>query len=283
MYPLYGRDLRQEIMRRDISAFIGVYDVFSASIAAKYYDGIFISGFSFAASYYGLPDIGFIAWSDIVSFVQRVRAVLPRHHLLVDIDDGYADVEVACHVVSLLESVGASGIIIEDQQRPRRCGHFDGKQLMDLDQFLIKLQRVLATRRELVVIARTDATDVDEIERRAKAFEEVGADAILVEAIRDLGLITHIKRIIDRPLMFNQIAGGKSPTWTLHELKDAGISLVNYSTPCLFAAQAAIDDSLRSLKGNDGSLQGVGKGRVDVKACTAVLHENLARRDEQKE
>jgi 2-methylisocitrate lyase-like PEP mutase family enzyme len=68
----------------------------------------------------------FISWSDLVAFVQRVRAVLPDHHLLVDIDDGYGDTEVACHVVSLLEGVGASGVILEDQKRPRQCGHFDG-------------------------------------------------------------------------------------------------------------------------------------------------------------
>lgn len=116
MYTDFGHSLRQVLMQRDITPFIGVYDVFSASIAAKYYDGIFISGFGFAASHYGLPDIGFIAWSDIVAFVQRVRTIIPRHHLMVDIDDGYVDTEVACHVVSLLESAGASGVILEDQK-----------------------------------------------------------------------------------------------------------------------------------------------------------------------
>jgi hypothetical protein len=75
----------------------------------------FISGYGFAASHYGLPDIGFISWTDIVDLVHRIRTVLPEHYLLVDIDDGYADVEVACHVVSLLESVGASGVVLEDQ------------------------------------------------------------------------------------------------------------------------------------------------------------------------
>ena len=127
--------LRQEIIQRKIVPFIGVYDVFSAAIAGKYFDGIFISGFSFAAGFYGLPDIGFICWSDIISFVQRVKTILPRHYILVDIDDGYVDVEVACHVVSLLESLGVAGIILEDQKRPRRCGHFEGKLLLEIDNF----------------------------------------------------------------------------------------------------------------------------------------------------
>lgn len=274
----FGRSLREEMKERDMIPFIGVYDVFSASIAAKCFDGIFISGFSFAASYYGLPDIGFIAWPDVVAFVQRVRTVLPRHHLLVDIDDGYCDTEVACHVVSLLEAAGASGVVLEDQRRPRRCGHFDGKQLLDLSDFLGKLRRVLATRQEMIVIARTDATDFDEATRRVEAFAREGADAVLVDGVQDLELLRELKYHVNCPLTFNQIAGGKSPRCGLQELKEVGASLVIYSTPCLFAAQEAIDEAMKSLKAADGLLE-VGNGRVDVKGCTAVLSENLSRRD----
>src|SRR5690242_17469651 len=91
-------------------------------------------------------DIGFIAWPDIVDWVRRVRTILPEVHIVVDIDDGYCDTEVACHVVSLLEQAGASAVVMEDQKRPRRCGHFEGKQLLELDQFVDKLRRVLSTR-----------------------------------------------------------------------------------------------------------------------------------------
>ncbi|HBE18545.1 MAG TPA: carboxyvinyl-carboxyphosphonate phosphorylmutase [Cyanobacteria bacterium UBA11149] len=271
--------LQEELKKREIVPFIGVYDVFSASIAAKYYDGIFISGFGFAASHYGLPDIGFIAWSDIVAFVQRVRTLLPYHYILVDIDDGYVDAEVACHVVSLLESVGADGVIIEDQKRPRRCGHLDGKQLLELDDFLVKLKKVLATRHNLFVVARTDADDVKEIVKRAKAFAEVGADGILADGIKDFEVIKAIKSQVDKPLVFNQIAGGKSPTCSLDQLKKIGVSMVNYSTPCLFAAQAAIDEAMKALRENDGCLE---KEGVGVKDCTALLHQNMENRDRGK-
>jgi len=274
----FGRSLREEMKTKDMIPFIGVYDVFSASIAAKCFDGIFISGISFAASHYGLPDIGFIAWPDVVAFVQRIRTVLPWHHLLVDIDDGYCDTEVACHVVSLLEAAGASGVVLEDQRRPRRCGHFDGKQLLDLSDFLGKLRRVLATRQEMVVIARTDATDFGEATRRVEAFAREGADAVLVDGVRDLHLLRELKYRVNCPITFNQIAGGKSPRCSLQELKDVGASLVIYSTPCLFAAQEAIDEAMRSLKASDGLLE-VGNGRVDVKGCAAILSENLGRRD----
>ncbi len=265
--------LREELKAKDIIPFIGVYDAFSASIAAKYYKGIFISGFGFAASHYGLPDIGFISWSDIVAFVQRVKNLLPNHHIIVDIDDGYVDTEVACHVVSLLESIGAAGIIIEDQKRPRRCGHVDGKILMELDEFIDKLKQVLAARKDIFVVARTDASDTSEIIKRAKAYAEVGADAILADGIHDLDVIRTLKNQVDKPLVFNQIAGGKSPECSLTDLKKAGVSLVNYSTPCLFAVQTAIEDEMKLLRENDGWLQ---KQRVGVRECNAHLHENLA-------
>lgn len=268
-------NLKQELTHRDIIPFIGVYDVFSAAIAGKYYDGIFISGYGFAASYYGLPDIGFIAWSDIVAFVQRVKTILPNHLILVDIDDGYVDTEVACHVVAMLETIGASGIIIEDQKRPRRCGHHDGKLLMPLPEFLKKLDRVLQTRKELFVIARTDATEIEEIITRAKAFSDCGADAILADGIKDLDVIEKIKLAVDKPLVFNQIAGGKSPVCDLNKLKDAGVSLVNYSTPCLFAAQTAMEEQMQLLQLQNGLIE---KHKIGVTECSEQLNHNLFNR-----
>lgn len=273
--PSPGNRMREAVQNGEITPFIGVYDVFSAGLAGKHYDALFLSGFGFAASYYGLPDIGFITWTDIVSYVQRIRTVLPSHHLLVDIDDGYTDPEVACHVVSVLEAAGASGVVLEDQKRPRRCGHFDGKQIMELDEYLAKLRQVLATRRDLFVIARTDSSDPAEIERRVLAFVEAGADAVLVDGLTSLGSIRHLSSKAARPFCFNQIAGGKSPACTLTELREAGVKIAIYSTPCLFAAQAAIDDALVNLRKVDGSLAG---SPIGVKDCTALLSENLARR-----
>jgi 2-methylisocitrate lyase-like PEP mutase family enzyme len=271
-----GSRMRESLANSKPLPFIGVYDVFSASLAARHFDSLFVSGFGFAASNYGLPDVGFITWTDIVAFVQRLRTVLPTHNLLVDIDDGYCDPEVACHVVSVLEKAGASGVVLEDQKRPRRCGHFDGKQIMDLDEYLAKLRAVLATRREMFVIARTDTTDPEDMVRRVTAFADAGADAVLIDGLPNLDIIRELSKKIDRPFGFNQIAGGKSPTCTLSELREAGASIIIYSTPCLFAAQAAIEKEMIALKANDGSLAG---SLIGVKDCTSVLSENLARRD----
>jgi 2-methylisocitrate lyase-like PEP mutase family enzyme len=278
MHASYGTRLRDELEDVTIMPFIGVYDVFSATIAGRYFDSLFISGFGFAASYYGLPDIGFIAWSDMVSFVQRVRTVLPQHHLLVDIDDGYCDPEVACHVVSLLERAGASGVVLEDQKRPRKCGHFDGKQIMDRGEYVAKLKQVLATRRDLYVVARTDSSDPEDMAGRMRAYADAGADALLVDGLRDIEMIRELKAQVSKPIAFNQIAGGKSQPASLQQLGEVGARLVIYSTPCLFAAQGAMESALASFMDNDGDLSAM-PGTVRLQECSAALNANLCRRE----
>ncbi|MEV6804184.1 isocitrate lyase/PEP mutase family protein [Streptomyces sp. NPDC017405] len=274
----YGKKLRARIAGPGTTPLIGVYDMYSASIAAKHYDGMFVSGFGFAASYYGLPDIGFIAWPDMVAFVQRLRGAFPHHHLLVDIDDGYVDPEVACHVVEGLERIGASGVILEDQKRPRRCGHADGKQVLPLDEYLEKLNKVLETRKDLVVVARTDATDEHDILHRAERLAATDADVVLVDGVRSVEWIKRIREVVgDKPLLFNQIAGGKSPRLSLGELSGLGVDVAIYSTPCLFAAHEAMDTALTGLKEADGRLPEVDPASgVGVQASTSLLERNIA-------
>ncbi|PHQ52797.1 carboxyvinyl-carboxyphosphonate phosphorylmutase [Streptomyces cinnamoneus] len=270
--------LRAAVAAEGTTPLIGVFDMFSASVSAQHYDGMFISGFGFAASHYGLPDIGFIAWPDIVAFVQRLRLAFPEQHLLVDIDDGYVDPETACHTVQHLEAIGASGVILEDQKRPRRCGHVNGKQILPLEEYLEKLNLVLAARRDLVVVARTDATEESEILRRAKALAATDADVVLVDGVRSVEWIRKVRDVIgDKPLLFNQIAGGKSPRLSLPELSDLGVDVAIYSTPCLFAAQTAMDTALRRLKEDDGRLPEVTPSGVGVAECLALLEKNISR------
>jgi 2-methylisocitrate lyase-like PEP mutase family enzyme len=278
----YGTKLRERIAAPGTTPLIGVYDMYSATITAQHYDAMFVSGFGFAASYYGLPDIGFIAWPDMMAFVQRLRGAFPGHHLLVDIDDGYVDPEVACHVVEGLERTGASGVIIEDQKRPRRCGHADGKQVLPLADYLTKLDMVLATRRDMVVVARTDATEEADILHRAEALAATDADVVLVDGVRSVEWIRRIRGVVgDKPLLFNQIASGKSPSLSLGELTDLGVDIAIYSTPCLFAAHRAMHSALTDLKRADGRLPEAddtgGVGGVGVRTATRLLEGNLAR------
>jgi 2-methylisocitrate lyase-like PEP mutase family enzyme len=274
----YGNALRTEVHNEGTTPLIGVFDMYSASLTAQHYGGMFVSGFGFAASHYGLPDIGFIAWPDMVSFVQRLRLAFPRQHLLVDIDDGYVDPEVACHVVENLERIGASGVILEDQQRPRRCGHVSGKQILPIEQYLEKLNMVLQTRTELVVVARTDATEEPEILRRAEILAATDADVLLVDGVRSVEWIRKVRSVVgSKPLLFNQIAGGLSPRLSLTELEELGINVAIYSTPCLFAAHTAMAHALVELRANDGRLAEVKADDVGVATSIALLEENISR------
>ncbi|WP_299537165.1 oxaloacetate decarboxylase [uncultured Streptomyces sp.] len=275
----YGDALRDEVAAPGTTPLIGIYDMYSASVAAGHYNGFFVSGFGFAASYYGLPDIGFIAWPDMLDFVGRLRGAFPQHHLLVDIDDGYVDPEVACHVVQRLERIGASGVILEDQKRPRRCGHADGKQVLPLEEYLEKLNLVLASRTDLLVIARTDATEEEDILRRAAALAETEADVVLVDGVRSVEWIRRIRGVVgDKPLLFNQIAGGKSPRLSLTELTELGVDVAIYSTPCLFAAHRAMDTALAELKFADGRLPATDEaGGIGVSQSTDLLARNISR------
>ena len=242
--PNAGNQFRLRIRQKKILPLIGVYDVFSAKIVSERFEGVFCSGYSFAASAYGLPDVGYVNWRDMTDFATKIRHAIPSTHILVDVDDGFGDEIVASNTIRILESNGLSAVMMEDQKRPRRCGHFEGKEILPIVEYLTKLSKVLETRMSIFVIARTDATDPSEGIDRAVSYAENGADGVMVEAIRDLKAVSKLRSLVSVPIMINQLNGGKSPNWRFDELEDAGASIVICSTPCLFAAQYGIEKYL---------------------------------------
>ncbi|MHC4265880.1 MAG: isocitrate lyase/PEP mutase family protein [Planctomycetota bacterium] len=246
--PNAGDEIRRRLLReRKLLPLIGVYDVFSAKIASQHFEGVFCSGYGYAASAYGLPDVGYVNWRDMADFATKIRHAIPATHILVDVDDGFGDEVVASNTIRILESNGLSAVMMEDQKRPRRCGHFEGKEILPLNEYLTKLSRVIEARLSLFVIARTDATDASEGIERAISYAEAGADGVMVEAIRDLETISKLRSHVSVPIMVNQLHGGKSPNWRFDELEDAGASIVICSTPCLFAAQFGMERYLEMM------------------------------------
>ena len=271
-----GQVLRDELSGNgDIEPFLGIYDCFSASIAAPFSSNLFLSGFGFAASFYGLPDIGYIAWTDMVTAAWRIRQIVPDHKLLVDIDDGYVDVHTARHVVKQLDRMGAAMVMLEDQTRPRRCGHVDVKRLLSLPDYIEKLNAVLGDRENICVLARTDAAG-DEIDRRVEAISKTNADVLMVDGIDSIETLQRVRKSTDKPLLFNQIAGGKSPHLSISQLRELGVRLVQYSTPMLFAAQKAMTEALDVLMESDGVLpDNSAGGNIGVPECLALLQANV--------
>ena len=266
-----GQELRTALQRaRDQQRtlpFVGIYDLFSASLAANRFEALFLSGFGVAASAYGLPDIGFIGWGDLTSTTSRLRALLPEHHLLVDMDDGFGDPAIAGHVV------------LEDQARPRRCGHLSGKQILPLPDYLQKLDAVLEERSSLVVVARTDAVAHEEILERVQAFDQRGCDAVLADGIKDVDLISQLRKTVSCPVFCNVIGGGKVPAASRADLAILGVEGLIYSTPCLFAAQGAIEQALEQISHNSARLEDALAAARDLSDCHALLQTNLQRAD----
>jgi 2-methylisocitrate lyase-like PEP mutase family enzyme len=271
--PLYGfsagEAFRERVRSGKILPLCGIHDSFSALIAARYFEGVFLSGFGLAASLYGLPDIGYMNWRDMQDFAARVRLILPRAHILVDIDDGFGEEVISANTVNYMEAAGVSAVMFEDQKRPRRCGHFEGKQVLPADQYLTKLRSLLSARRSLFVIARVDSTDMDDAFRRAKRYVEAGADGIMIEAIHDLDIVRKLEKEISIPIMVNQLNGGKSPNWTVAEMQDAGVDIVIYSTPTLFSAQHGMQKYLAELVAT-GRLPN--NGTATMSECVEMLH-----------
>lgn len=234
--------LRTEIM--DI--FYGVYDVQSAVIVSEYTNNLFLSGLSFAASYYGLPDIGFVTWQDMVGLCSRIHQRLANARILVDIDDGFGGPDVAIQVTHSLRRAGAFGVVLEDQLRPKKCGHLPGKKIQPLKQYLETLTAVLDNKEGLFVVARTDADVFDEQVNRIKAISELPVDAILVDGI-DLHTLAKLKKHTSKPICFNYLEGGLGGKFSVFDTQEAGVNLMILSTPCITAARKAIDLSVGAI------------------------------------
>ena len=269
---IYGQFLKSRIENNKILPIIGVYDIFSASLVSEKFEAVFCSGYGFSASFYGLPDEGFIDWKDMILYVERLRTILNDTHIIVDIDDGYGDDAIASRVTKRLEEVGASAVILEDQRRPKKCGHLEGKEILDISEYKERLLAVIEAKKDLYVIARTDSSNFDDAIKRVSEYAQLGADAILVEGLINHDQIPIIRESIPSnvAIVVNLIAGGKTDPISLTELHNRGVDIVNYSTPCLFAAQKAINDSLDKLIKNDGMLT-LEKGDVTLNENNAFL------------
>jgi 2-methylisocitrate lyase-like PEP mutase family enzyme len=165
--------------------------------------------------------------------------------------------------------------MLEDQARPRRCGHVDGKILLPLGEYLAKLNAVLDHRHSICVLARTDAAGT-EMYRRVEAIQKTDADAILVDGIESLEALRHVRTLTDKPVAFNQMAGGKSPRLSAAELRAEGVAVHIYSTPMLLAAQAAMQAAMSEIIDADGRLPVTNDGvHLAAKDCIAVLQANV--------
>ena len=205
----------------------------------------------------GLPDIGLTTLTEVASRGQQISRMtdLPT---LIDADTGFGEPMNVARTVQTLEDAGVSGLHIEDQVNPKRCGHLDGKAVVDEDTALKRIRAAADARRDpnLLIMARTDIRAVEGLEAaidRAKALVDAGADAIFPEAMADLSEFEAVRIAVDVPILANMTEFGKSELFTTTQLANIGINIVIYPVSLLRLAMGAAERGLDALAA-EGSL-----------------------------
>jgi 2-methylisocitrate lyase-like PEP mutase family enzyme len=215
------------------------------------FEAVYITGAGIANSFLGVPDIGLLSLPEIVAHVTAIREAVDLP-LIVDADTGFGNAVNVWHTVRSLERAGADAIQLEDQTFPKRCGHFEGKVVIDTAEMVQKIRAAVEARRDrdVMIIARTDAAAVHGIDRacaRANAYHEAGADVLFVEGPRSEQEIERIAATVAGPKLLNIVEGGVTPPLPHNRLHELGFAIVLYANLPLLASIRAVQDVLRHL------------------------------------
>ena len=231
----------------------GVYDAIGAKIVEKVgFEAMFQTGYGTSATLFGMPDYGFIGSTETVDNARRICRVVSVP-VIVDADTGYGNALSVWKLVQELENAGASGIFLEDQRWPKRCGHMQGKEVVSIDEYSEKLQAALDARsdKNFIIVARTDARATEGLDKaieRGLYYKKVGADVIFVEAPKTIQEMKKIGNSINAPLVANMIEGGATPISSETKLHEMGFKIILYPLSVLFSNTYATLQILRELK-----------------------------------
>ena len=231
----------------------GVYDAIGARIAQKVgFKAMFQTGYGTSATLLGMPDYGFIGSTETVENARRICQAVSVP-VIVDADTGYGNPLSVWKLVRELEAAGASGIFLEDQKWPKRCGHMTGKEVITKEEYAEKLRAALDARKnkDFIIVARTDARapeGLDSAIERGLEYKKNGADAIFVEAPKSIAEMKKIGLSINAPLVANMIEGGATPLLSATKLHEMGFKLILYPLSILFANAFASLQILRELR-----------------------------------
>jgi methylisocitrate lyase len=216
------------------------------------FDAVYISGAGMANATAGMPDIGLLTMSEVVSLAGYVANAV-KIPAVVDADTGFGGTENVARTIRALEAAGVAGCHIEDQEFPKRCGHLVGKSIVDPDEMVVRIKAATTARRDpnFMIIARTDARGVEGFKRavdRAREYLAAGADAIFPEALQSAEEFRDFAKEIDCPLLANMTEFGQSPLLSFQELADFGYRMVIFPQSAFRVSMKASDEFLRALK-----------------------------------
>jgi methylisocitrate lyase len=237
----------------------GVWDPLTALLSADAgFSTVFLSGYCVSGTLLGAPDFGLLTQTEMAEVARRVCSAVPGTNVVVDADTGYGNPINTIRTVELWEHAGASGMFLEDQVWPKRCGHMAGKQVVERADWLAKLKAACDHRTALHITARTDARaaiGLTEAIERGKMARDVGVDAVFVEAPETIAELEQIASALgDVVLVANMVETGRTPLLTPTELADLGFRLIVSPLSLLFSAVQAMQQSLAQLAA-EGSLR----------------------------
>ncbi|MCX7124812.1 MAG: methylisocitrate lyase [Gammaproteobacteria bacterium] len=254
---------------------IGTVNAYSAIMAEKTgFQALYLSGAGCANASYGLPDLGMTSLDNVLEDVRRITSVV-KTPLLVDMDTGWGSELNVARSVSQLIKAGAHAAHIEDQVALKRCGHRDGKKIVETAEMVARIQAAVSgkTNPDFYLIARTDAMQTEGLAgaiKRAQAYLEAGADAIFAEAFYTLEDYKKLASEINAPILANITEFGKTPLFTAEELKNAGVKMILYPLSAFRAMNQAALNVFQAIK-NTGTQASV----IDAMQDRKTLYEFL--------
>lgn len=245
--------LRQLLEAKEILVAPGAHDTLTAKVIEKSgFNAVYMTGYGQAASSLGMPDIGLLCFSEML---QRARNMVAAVNVpvIADADTGFGNAVTVMRTVAEYEIAGAAAIQLEDQIAPKRCGHMVGRKVISMEEMVGKIKAACEVRKDpdFCIIARTDARTVfgiDEAIKRAKAYEEAGADIIFVESVESIEEMELVHKEIKKPTLANMVEGGRTPMYTNSELEKIGYSLVIYPTASTYTTAKSMFTLWEKLK-----------------------------------
>jgi 2-methylisocitrate lyase-like PEP mutase family enzyme len=230
----------------------GAANALSARIIADLgFEAIYLTGAGLTNMYLGVPDLAFMDLSQLVDHTMAIRGVVALP-LIVDADTGFGNALNVGHMVARLERAGASAIQIEDQVTPKRCGHFDGQEVIPAAEMVNKVKAAVDARRDgILIMARTDARAAEGFDAaidRARCYIEAGADITFVEAPKTVEELRKIPQLLNAPQLLNMVVGGKTPITDRTLAAEMGFNLILYANVALQGAIKGMQTALMALR-----------------------------------
>ncbi|KAJ7791721.1 carboxyphosphonoenolpyruvate mutase [Mycena olivaceomarginata] len=276
--------LRELLARDEILVLPGVYDGISARIAlSEGFDALYMTGAGTSASVLGQPDLGIVTLNDMVGNAGMIAGLNPRVPVIADADTGFGGAAMCARTTTLYARAGVAGFHIEDQVQQKRCGHLASKQLVPLEEYLVRIRAAANARKaldsDIVLITRSDALaefGVDTAIARCKAAIDAGADVAFVEGLRTREDAERaVRALAPAPVLLNLATGGVTPNWTVPEAREMGFRLVIFPCAGMIPAALAVRAAYREIRaqGTDvASCAGVGpKGFFEMVGLDEVI------------